>query len=1137
MGWFRGMRVQFNFKTLLLNKSPALKVATDEQKADLSKHVDEGVERALRFVIVETCPSVVMATLIHLSVIDAAFVDSLVPRISEDLATQRIRLGINRGDYSFHKLRRLDRSFHGLPSGTLHNFNQYKTEHPGVSWGEYIGGSIYAAWLLRLKEHNADLEACYKAEHERVEAVRLSPLPSRSPASSSSSNQASFFTSPPPSTHPAASGSTPASANAGARAALLAMQLGAATAGMSPPVESAVLTDLAAVFEETFATGSKMFTVLFKHNVTKEKCVDWLDFKLDRDNPWCEAKCFQIMKKFMEQTRDLAGTERLTYAPSLDGKPNGQEVREKTEMDYAKGTASVICYLIFKEELELSEEEGDEQSNMDAVLRALVDLTTNANDTLMKELAANCSIRYLTVESTTVVEHTIGQLGAWLSSVMHLAKRVWCYKKAYLVELDRQHGGNGTLLALIDENDANLTLEGKAAARVHNLIIGNQMHRVPSLMALFYLKSFANRYVGDNVASIDVIIDLEALDSKRELNVLCRGIQIKGVQVGRLAQHIALNTLDLLVDVFGGVDSFFEDWNPRFVDFLKGSFYVQIDDTMTASKKFMTFSYTISDGEVVNCLDLERGLESYFMSLSGSEMLVVEDKFYRALNALLAGISLLSIQRTTEMAGIHLADSPGGGVRKFRGFNHIRCPYCNELLLLFYREKDKWNDGAFAKGCLSFVHPFFNRITLAAGCLRQSFAKMVMKSRKEKVIRQHLLSHFFLTGRGDVITEGSSHTSSNFNSHVERAIYAENKKGDDAFIAASSKIRGKTAKVQADDDEDVVVDDDAFELLPAKDPIAIFTAAVNRHYGQAAYDMAVIKLAAKDQFSKAAMQIINEKLFGHSSHMGSVYSTSVDTVNETSTTSTSAEFSVVYEAVQMVWQYFRVPYSMNQDVVRVDTRKTSFMEVIGSYEEDADEYWDEVYKRVRNSDVLRRAVCAEPAADVVWKSNLHSNIIADSLIRDSLREWDSFERTHMGVFLGTGYGKSLTFLFPALFQELNIIREFATLTFVLVPRIDLCEDLVRRGNACGISVKKWDSDSMAGIMQKIRLKTGPYLLVAVIDSFTSHQSLVFVNELILNHMFRRVVVDEAHTLVCDARYRETLKRFSDECKSTTSALS
>ena len=41
VGWFRGMRVQFNFKTLLLNKSPALKVATDEQKADLSKHVDE----------------------------------------------------------------------------------------------------------------------------------------------------------------------------------------------------------------------------------------------------------------------------------------------------------------------------------------------------------------------------------------------------------------------------------------------------------------------------------------------------------------------------------------------------------------------------------------------------------------------------------------------------------------------------------------------------------------------------------------------------------------------------------------------------------------------------------------------------------------------------------------------------------------------------------------------------------------------------------------------------------------------------------------------------------------------------------------------------------------------------------------
>jgi hypothetical protein len=195
--------------------------------------------------------------------------------------------------------------------------------------------------------------------------------------------------------------------------------------------------------------------------------------------------------------------------------------------------------------------------------------------------------------------------------------------------------------------------------------------------------------------------------------------------------------------------------------------------------------------------------------------------------------------------------------------------------------------------------------------------------------------------------------------------------------------------VQADDDEALEIDDDAFEVLPASDPIAIFTAAIERHYGQAAYDMAVIKLAEKKQFSKAAMQIINEQVFGHSSHMGSVYSTSVDTVNETSTTSTSAEFSVVYEAVKMVWDYFQVPYSMNVDVVRVDTRKTSFMEVIGSYEEDDHEYWDEVYKRVKTSDVLRRAVCAEPDADVVWKSERHIEIIANSLIRDSSSKGNS----------------------------------------------------------------------------------------------------------------------------------------------------
>jgi ferredoxin--NADP+ reductase len=74
------------------------------------------------------------------------------------------------------------------------------------------------------------------------------------------------------------------------------------------------------------------------------------------------------MKKFMEQTRDIAGLERLSYAPSLDQRPSSREVRVTTEMNYAKGTASVICYLIFKEELTLSEEEGDEQSNLDAML-------------------------------------------------------------------------------------------------------------------------------------------------------------------------------------------------------------------------------------------------------------------------------------------------------------------------------------------------------------------------------------------------------------------------------------------------------------------------------------------------------------------------------------------------------------------------------------------------------------------------------------------------------------------------------------------------------------------------------------------------------------------------------------------------
>ena len=538
VGWWMRRYVQFDFRKLFLDKSRPLRVATDKQLEAFAKYEADGALRVLRRMIVETCPSVVLAVFIHLSVIDATYITSLMPRIAEKFVMENVTVADKRFDYSVHFLHRQELLFHDLPSGTVTNFIHWSKENSLLSWGDYIGGTIYREWLLRREKHDADLEACYKAEHERVEAVRPFPLPSRSPASSSSF-QASLFTSPPPSTHPTTGGSTAASAaNAVARDALLAMQLGAVTAGMSPPVAGAVLTDFPAVFEETHATGSKMFTVVFKHNVTKEKCVTWLDFKGDRDNPWCEAKCFQIMKKFMKQTRDIAGLERLTYAPSLDQRPSSREVRDTTEMNYAKGTASVICYLIFKKELTLSEDEGDEQRNLDEMLRALVDLTTNANDTLMKELAAYCSIDYLRVASRVVVEHTIGQLGAWLAAMMHLAKRVWCYKKACLVELDRtQCGGNGSMLSPIDENAPNLTLEGKKAARIHNLIVGGEMNRVPSLMALFYLKSFTNRHVGDNVATIDVIIDLEALDSKGELNALCRGIPIKGAQVMVPAQQ------------------------------------------------------------------------------------------------------------------------------------------------------------------------------------------------------------------------------------------------------------------------------------------------------------------------------------------------------------------------------------------------------------------------------------------------------------------------------------------------------------------------------------------------------------------------------------------------------------------------
>ena len=139
-GWWMRRYVKFDFRKLFLDKGRPLRVATDEQLEAFAKYEAEGALRVLRRMIVETCPSVVLAVFVHLTVIDAMYVQSLVPRIAEKFVLKRkVTVGDVQFDFSEQFLHRADVEFHDLPSSTVGNFNHWSKRNPLLSWGDYIG--------------------------------------------------------------------------------------------------------------------------------------------------------------------------------------------------------------------------------------------------------------------------------------------------------------------------------------------------------------------------------------------------------------------------------------------------------------------------------------------------------------------------------------------------------------------------------------------------------------------------------------------------------------------------------------------------------------------------------------------------------------------------------------------------------------------------------------------------------------------------------------------------------------------------------------------------------------------------------------------------------------------------------------
>ena len=116
VGWWMRRYVQFDFRKLFLDKGRPLRVATDEQLEAFAKYEAGGALRVLRRMIVETCSSVVLAVFIHLSVIDATYITSLVPRTAEKFVTkQKVTVADKRFDWSVQFLHRQELLFHDLP--------------------------------------------------------------------------------------------------------------------------------------------------------------------------------------------------------------------------------------------------------------------------------------------------------------------------------------------------------------------------------------------------------------------------------------------------------------------------------------------------------------------------------------------------------------------------------------------------------------------------------------------------------------------------------------------------------------------------------------------------------------------------------------------------------------------------------------------------------------------------------------------------------------------------------------------------------------------------------------------------------------------------------------------------------------
>ena len=120
--------------------------------------------------------------------------------------------------------------------------------------------------------------------------------------------------------------------------------------------------------------------------------------------------------------------------------------------------------------------------------------------------------------------------------------------------------------------------------------------------------------------------------------------------------------------------------------------------------------------------------------------------------------------------------------------------------------------------------------------------------------------------------------------------------------------------------------------------------------------------------------------------------------------------------------------------------------------------------------------------------------------------------------MGTGAGKSLLFMLPAMCSAQDASTGPPSMTVVVIPMISLRQDIHRRCQAAGLSCAEWDYRYP---------HTGVSIILVTSESAVSQAFQAFLLRIRASHHLERIVIDECHT-VLDSRedFRPKLQRLS-----------